>query len=319
MKKIILILSLAICYLTSFSQSWSWTRDGWNYSDNNTKGYRNFYTENPYKSNTVYFEPKGGFSYGNYDITIGSADLFCHWYSKEGVITGRDNKQIGTASSILSAVDFVINYYVKKSSSNSSSGSSSSSSNSSSSNSSSSSSPYTNEVNFTLGTQFNSSKTYGSFKDVRDGKTYITIKIGTQTWLAENLAYKPSSGNFWAYDNNSSYVVKYGYLYDWETAKKVCPVGWHLPSVEEWTTLANYLGGEKIAGGKMKATIGWQYDENGNATNESGFTALPAAYRDAGTFQDLGWRTNFWTSTPRHSDTWIKALFDNYGNLLPNS
>lgn len=83
----------------------------------------------------------------------------------------------------------------------------------------------------------------GAYKDPRDGKEYKTVIIGTQTWLAENLAYKPSSGNFWAYDNNLDNIIKYGYLYDWETAKKVAPVGWHLPSKEEWDELYKYLGG----------------------------------------------------------------------------
>ena len=115
--------------------------------------------------------------------------------------------------------------------------------------------------------------------DKRDGKTYKTVKIGTQEWMAENLAYKPSSGNYWAYDDDNSNVAKYGYLYDWETAKKVCPSGWHLPSDEEWTTLTDYLGGEDVAGTKMKSTSGWK--EDGNGTNESGFSALPflRAYR----------------------------------------
>jgi uncharacterized protein (TIGR02145 family) len=90
----------------------------------------------------------------------------------------------------------------------------------------------------------------GTFKDSRDGKTYKTVKIGTQTWMANNLAFKASSGCC-AYDNNKSNAAIYGYLYSWETAKNVCPTGWHLPSMAEWTTLIDYEGGE-TAGNKLK-------------------------------------------------------------------
>jgi uncharacterized protein (TIGR02145 family) len=111
---------------------------------------------------------------------------------------------------------------------------------------------------------------FGSVTDFRDGKTYKTIVIGTQTWLAENLAYKAETG-CWAYDNDPNNVATYGYLYNWETAKKVCPSGWHLPSKDEWTTLINYLGGESVAGGKLKEEdTHWA---GFASTNESGFTA----------------------------------------------
>lgn len=144
----------------------------------------------------------------------------------------------------------------------------------------------------------NFSGSKGTFTDIRDNKTYNWVKIGNQIWMAENLAYKPSSGNYWAYDNNSGNVSKYGYLYDWETAKNVCPAGWHLPSDAEWTTLTNYLGGERIAGGKMKATSGWKSPNTG-ATNSSGFTALPGGYRSAGngSFYSVGDYGNWWSST----------------------
>lgn len=130
----------------------------------------------------------------------------------------------------------------------------------------------------------------GTFTDSRDGKTYKTVKIGTQTWFAENLAYKANSGCR-APEYNQSNVAIYGYLYDWKTAMAVCPAGWHLPTVDEWTILMNYLGGEFVAGGKLKY---WD-DLAGN--NESGFTALLAGSFIDNQFELVGRNCYFWLAT----------------------
>ncbi len=143
---------------------------------------------------------------------------------------------------------------------------------------------------------------YGKLIDNRDGKIYKTIKIDIQTWMAENLAYKPNSGNFWAYDKKQENIAKYGYLYNWETAQKVCPNGWHLPSNVEWMTLINYLGGKEIASNKMKSTTEWQFYDNKYGTNESGFNGLPGGYGawyDLGGFFYLYESAQFWTSTAK--------------------
>jgi uncharacterized protein (TIGR02145 family) len=84
---------------------------------------------------------------------------------------------------------------------------------------------------------------YDSFTDIRDGKVYKTIQIGSQVWLAENFAYKPKYGNYWFYNNDSMNLKNCGYLYNWRTAKKVVPKGWHLPTLSEWGKLYEYLGG----------------------------------------------------------------------------
>lgn len=148
----------------------------------------------------------------------------------------------------------------------------------------------------------------GTFTDSRDGKKYKTVKIGTQTWMAENLAFKADSG-CWAYDNNQNNVATYGYLYDAETAIIACPSGWHLPSDAELTTLINYLGGEDVAGYKLKetGTSHWKSTEKeifptrAVMTNESGFTALPGGSRTYyGYFRELG-TTGIWWSSTEHA------------------
>jgi uncharacterized protein (TIGR02145 family) len=139
---------------------------------------------------------------------------------------------------------------------------------------------------------------FGKFTDSRDGKTYKTVEIGNQTWMAENLAYK-ATGGCWAYDNSESNVAIYGYLYDWETAKNACPQGWHLPSDSEWTILTNYLGGESVAGGKLK-DVGKSYwkSPNTGASNETGFTALPGGFRsNNGTFSYIRGGGLWWSSS----------------------
>lgn len=113
----------------------------------------------------------------------------------------------------------------------------------------------------------------GSFTDSRDGKTYLTVKIGEQWWMSENLAYGSEKGSI---DVESFYSIK-GYLYNWESANSACPEGWHLPSDNEWSVLFSYLGGKSVAGGKMKSTSGWNSPNEG-ATNWSGFSALPGGF-----------------------------------------
>ncbi|HNS16411.1 MAG TPA: fibrobacter succinogenes major paralogous domain-containing protein [Bacteroidales bacterium] len=138
------------------------------------------------------------------------------------------------------------------------------------------------------------------------GRIYSFRAIGTQTWMTENLAYLPElNGKYFVYGyegNNvneamatTNYTV-YGVLYGRETSKTACPPGWHLPSDIEWETLINFLGGENIAGGKMKESGNAHWIEpNIGATNESGFTALASGYEN-GDFVGLGGSTRFWST-----------------------
>lgn len=141
--------------------------------------------------------------------------------------------------------------------------------------------------------------TLEDFTDPRDGKVYPTVIIGNQEWMAENLAYIPSSGNYWAYENDETNVDIYGYLYDWPTALTVCPTGWQLPGNRDWAELTYYLGGESVAGGKLKAT-GTTYwnSPNTGATNETGFTALPGGNHGMGeAFFSIGQYGHWWSAT----------------------
>jgi uncharacterized protein (TIGR02145 family) len=145
-----------------------------------------------------------------------------------------------------------------------------------------------------------------TFTDSRDGNVYNIVEIGNQTRMAENFAYKPADG-FWAYNNDESNVSTYGYLYTIDTAISICPDGWHVPSIDEWEELFNYLGGTEQAGNKMKEAGGAHWDSedygNKNITNSSGFTALPGGYWDD-TFDEfnyLGLYGFWWTETGAHA------------------
>jgi len=119
----------------------------------------------------------------------------------------------------------------------------------------------------------------GTFIDERDEQTYSWVKIGTQTWMADNLNYvKRKEG--WCYNENPSNCAVYGRLYNWEDAMDVCPEGWHLPTDVEWNKLISYLGGESFAGNKMldEGQEHWRVQKN-KIAEESGFDALPGGFR----------------------------------------
>ncbi len=157
-------------------------------------------------------------------------------------------------------------------------------------------------------------QTSGTFTDSRDNKKYKWVKIGEQRWMAQNLNYAGSKGT-WQYENDTAYSSVYGRLYNWETAKKVCPKAWHLPGDDEWTKLEDYLGGSKVAGYKLKAESGW--NENGNGTNEVGFSALPGGYRYSsdGVFYSIGKLGGWWSSTEETETIALrrKIYFSNSG------
>jgi uncharacterized protein (TIGR02145 family) len=134
----------------------------------------------------------------------------------------------------------------------------------------------------------------GRFTDPRDGKTYKMVKIGEQWIMTENFAYKPDQGNCWAYDNDTTNVTKYGYLYDWETAKKIAPEGWHLPSQKEWKTFRKSLGVRMDIWSTMKKVYKQMVDGGSSGFNAVFGGVYIAAY---GEYRELGNVAYFWSST----------------------
>jgi uncharacterized protein (TIGR02145 family) len=150
---------------------------------------------------------------------------------------------------------------------------------------------------------------------------YSSISIGKQVWMISNLNVdRFRNGDFipqaktneewekagenkqpaWCYyDNESSNGELYGKLYNWYAvadSRGLAPIGWHLPSDEEWSTLVNYLGGADVAGVKMKSTMGWKKNDKG--TNGSGFSGLPGGIRaNEGYFGAIGMGGYWWSST----------------------
>jgi uncharacterized protein (TIGR02145 family) len=193
----------------------------------------------------------------------------------------------------------------------------------------------TNSVGTAYGTQESfttSGGTAGTVTDA-DGNVYHTLTIGTQVWMVENLKttrYNDGTsipnvtdkttwknlttpGYCW-YNNDIANKNIYGGLYNWFTVNtgKLCPTGWHVPTDAEWTTLITFLGGESLAGGKMKetGTIHWQ-SPNSGANNESGFTALPGGYClfSDGDFYLKSTEGDWWSSTEQSDDyAWLRYM-----------
>ncbi|MCX6326960.1 MAG: fibrobacter succinogenes major paralogous domain-containing protein [Bacteroidia bacterium] len=188
--------------------------------------------------------------------------------------------------------------------------------------------------------QFNTNDYTGQTGTVKDfdGNTYKTIGIGNQIWMAENLRSTKyndgtaisnvtdptawsslgTTGAYCWYNNDSaSYKNVYGALYNWYAVNtgKLCPVGWHVAADAEWTVLITFLGGESIAGGKLKesGTTHW-LSPNLGATNESGFTAMPGGLRykfGGAVFLSMGSWVNFWTATDQISTEAIRRALVN--------
>jgi uncharacterized protein (TIGR02145 family) len=196
---------------------------------------------------------------------------------------------------------------------------------------------------------FNPDVTYGTVSDV-DGNKYKTIQVGTQTWMAENL--KTTSLNdgtaikligpadnwmatpesqtpaFSWLESDEKFKHIFGAYYNWKAVNtsKLCPTGWHVPSDVEWKTFIDYLGGSLNIGTKIRETGGNHWLNGGSATtNSTGFTALPAGYRNFnGAFMNtygysvwLAGEAYWWTSTQAYSQgAYFEAIYNNSNALL---
>jgi len=153
---------------------------------------------------------------------------------------------------------------------------------------------------------------FNSFTDRRDGRTYRIVVIGRQRWMGENLNYQ--TDNSWCANNDNSKCSEYGRLYDWKTARTVCPAGWHLPSRQEWDTMLEAVGGDNVAGKKLKSTHGW--DGNGNGTDDYGFSAQPGGERVAAGNTFNAGKVGFWWTDTEHrtQQGWVNLKKMYYGN-----
>ena len=178
-----------------------------------------------------------------------------------------------------------------------------------------------------------------------DGNVYKTVKIGTQCWMKSNLKVsrytngdaiptdmdneqwsRTEEGAYAIYEDDPANDALYGKLYNHYAVtddRGLCPTGWHVPSDEEWTTLEDFLGGSKVAGGKLKSTAkqptpgGWDFPNRG-ATNSSGFSAPPGGLRtsngDCSSMTYLGcWRSS---SVSSASYAWSRNLLYNDSDIF---
>jgi uncharacterized protein (TIGR02145 family) len=160
-----------------------------------------------------------------------------------------------------------------------------------------------------LGSSSSASIAYENLVDERDNKTYRTVKIGRKKWMAENLNHEAENSQ--CYDNKESNCGKYGRLYNWTTAKTVCPKGWGLPTSSEWNALISYVGA--VPGRKLKAKNDiWGSDYG---TNIYGFGALPGgilrtASKESYEFTDMGIAGYWWTSSEMNDNQANRAMMD---------
>ena len=152
------------------------------------------------------------------------------------------------------------------------------------------------------------------------GQTYKTVKIGEQVWFAEDLNYEVEGSK--CYGNDPDNCAKYGRLYDWETAMKICPEGWHLPTNEEWEKLFRFVDGDTTskspyesptAGKHLKARNGWRPYSGIENLDTYGFSALPGGYGySGGSFRHVGYDGYWWSASEYEYNIYNAYIRDMY-------
>ena len=165
--------------------------------------------------------------------------------------------------------------------------------------------------------RINPNVNYGTLTDTRDGKVYRTVKIGKQTWMAQNLNYGDESttpeiaGENWCHSSDDDSCSIAGRRYSWKAANAgVCPEGWHLPTSEEFEALIAAVGGESNAGKKLKSTTGW--NDNKNGTDDYGFCALPVGAKLSSRDQESGKYASFWSASGTNKEAYFLRI--SYGD-----
>jgi uncharacterized protein (TIGR02145 family) len=154
-----------------------------------------------------------------------------------------------------------------------------------------------------LGESFDESK---EFCDPSDGNVYQFKKIGSKTWMAENLNYEAPGSE--CYNNDISNCSKYGRLYYWDIAMNACPPGWSLPSNDDWEALINVVEKTGNVATVLKSTTSDWYN-NSKGTDMSGFAALPAGYYTGYAFSDIERRATWWTAKEESSiEAWRREI-----------
>jgi len=191
----------------------------------------------------------------------------------------------------------------------------------------------TNSAGISYGSVLSFKTTPNTITDF-DGNIYHTVVIGTQVWLLENLKvthyrngdsipniqdtaiwFNQTTGAYCNYDNDVSKSTIYGHLYNWyavNDSREIAPVGCRVPTDADWTILTSYIGGDLVAGGKLKesGTTHWE-SPNSGATNEVGFTALPGGYLMViNSFTDIGRFGDWWSSSEFNSGSaWARGMY----------
>jgi uncharacterized protein (TIGR02145 family) len=150
----------------------------------------------------------------------------------------------------------------------------------------------------------------GMLTDQRNDRVYKTTKVGAKTWMADNINFE--TGVSWCYDGDSTNCNAYGRLYDWTTAKTVCPSGWRLPTVKEWGVFVKAVNDREVA--EKKAMAKKRSDEDDYTANEFRFPAILGGgrYRIGGEFRDIGGYSYWWAGT-ESANRYAYYSYVNYG------